>query len=99
MCQADIAEKRRHQGGRIVFNEAGNVADLRASFYVTINGEKIVLRILKQQSHLVKIEDLGMAPSVFERFKEEALDRPSGVLMITGPTGSGKTTTVYSCIN
>ncbi len=99
MCQADIAEKRRHQGGRIVFNEAGNEADLRASFYVTINREKIVLRILKQQSHLVKIEDLGMAPTVFERFREEALDRPSGVVMITGPTGSGKTTAVYSCIN
>jgi len=48
---------------------------------------------------LLKIEDVGMSPRMLKRFREEALDCPSGVILITGPTGSGKTTTVYSCIN
>ena len=99
MCKADIAEKRRHQGGRILFDIADTQVDLRTSFYITINGEKIVLRLLKQQATLLNIEEIGMSPRLFERFQEEALDRPSGVVMVTGPTGSGKTTTVYSCIN
>ncbi|MDX9785171.1 MAG: ATPase, T2SS/T4P/T4SS family [Desulfobacterales bacterium] len=99
MCGADIAEKRRHQGGRILFDIADTQVDLRVSFYVTINGEKIVMRLLKQQATLLNIEDVGISPRIFERFQYQALDRPSGVLMVTGPTGSGKTTTVYSCIN
>lgn len=99
MCKADIAEKRRHQGGRILFDIADTQVDLRASFYVTINGEKIVLRLLKQQATLLNIEEIGMAPKLYERFQDLALHRPSGVVMVTGPTGSGKTTTVYSCIN
>jgi type IV pilus assembly protein PilB len=99
MCQADIAEKRRHQGGRILFDVADTQIDLRVSFYVTINGEKIVMRLLKQQATLLNIEDVGIAPRIYDRFRDQALDRPSGVLLVTGPTGSGKTTTVYSCIN
>lgn len=99
MCQADIAEKRRHQGGRILFDIADTQVDLRVSFYVTINGEKIVMRLLKQQATLLSIEDVGISPRIFDRFRDLALDRPSGVLLVTGPTGSGKTTTVYSCIN
>jgi type IV pilus assembly protein PilB len=99
MCAADISERRRHQGGRIYFDHAGTELDLRVSFYVTIHGEKIVLRLLNRQGALLQIEDIGMQPRVLERFKQDALERPSGVLLITGPTGSGKTTTVYSCIN
>ncbi len=99
MCDVDITEKRRHQGGRLFFEQGDNQLDLRASFYVTVHGEKIVLRLLNRQGVLIHIEDVGLAPRVLERFKEDALYLPSGVILITGPTGSGKTTTVYSCIN
>ncbi len=99
LCGANIAEKRRHQGGRIIFNNDGREMDLRVSFFVTIHGEKIVLRLLNRQNELLRIEDLGMQPRMLERFRLEALETPSGVLIVTGPTGSGKTTTVYSCIN
>jgi len=99
MCKANIAEKRRHQGGRIDFRHHQGDVDLRVSFYVTVHGEKIVLRLLRRQTHLLKIEDVGMSPRMLKRFRDEALDCPSGVILITGPTGSGKTTTVYSCIN
>lgn len=99
MCGADITEKRRHQGGRILFDhDSGNV-DLRVSFYVTVHGEKIVMRILNRKTELLGIEDVGMSPRMLEKFRLDALDSPSGVCIVTGPTGSGKTTTVYSCIN
>ncbi|MDY6951183.1 MAG: GspE/PulE family protein [Thermodesulfobacteriota bacterium] len=99
MCQADIAEKRRHQGGRILFEHKGGELDLRVSFYVTVHGEKIVLRLLNRQNQLFDLKEIGMSRRMLERFKEDAIDRPSGVVIITGPTGSGKTTTVYSSIN
>ncbi len=99
MCDADISEKRRHQGGRILFAyEEGNV-DLRVSFYVTVHGEKIVLRLLTQKRELLDIHTMGMTPKMLNRFLEDAVYPPSGVLLVTGPTGSGKTSTVYSCIN
>ena len=99
MCDLDITEKRRHQGGRFLFDYSGGELDLRVSFYVTVHGEKIVLRLLNRQGQLLSLTDIGILPWMLERFKEEALLLPSGVIMITGPTGSGKTTTVYSCIN
>ena len=99
LCEVDITEKRRHQGGRFFFDYPGGQLDLRVSFYVTVHGEKIVLRLLNRQGVLLNIEDLGMSARMLERFKEDALYLPSGVIIITGPTGSGKTTTVYSCIN
>jgi len=99
MCEVDIAERRRHQGGRLLFEHNGEVMDMRASFYVTVHGEKIVLRLLNRQAELLNIEDIGMFTRMVERFRLEALDCPSGVIIVTGPTGSGKTTTVYSCIN
>ena len=99
MCDLDITEKRRHQGGRFLFDYSGGELDLRVSFYVTVHGEKIVLRLLNRQGQLLSLTDIGILPQMLERFKEEALLLPSGVIMITGPTGSGKTTTVYSCIN
>ena len=99
MCEADITEKRRHQGGRIFFeHDSGNI-DLRVSFYATVHGEKIVMRILNRKTELLDIEDVGMSSRMLERFRMDALDSPSGVMIVTGPTGSGKTTTVYSCIN
>ena len=99
LCGADIAEKRRHQGGRLLYDNQGRQMDMRVSFFVTVHGEKIVLRLLNRQSELLRIEDIGMPPRMLDRFREDALDCPSGVIIITGPTGSGKTTTVYSCIN
>ncbi len=99
MCEVDITEKRRHQGGRMLFERGGIKLDLRVSCYVTVHGEKIVLRLLNRKAELIQLEDLGMAPKMLERFIEHALEQPSGVILITGPTGSGKTTTVYSSIN
>jgi type IV pilus assembly protein PilB len=99
MCKADIAEKRRHQGGRILFEYPGGELDMRASFYVTIHGEAVVLRLLNRQGNLIDIASVGMYPKILKRFLDGALSRPSGVVIITGPTGSGKTTTVYSCIH
>lgn len=99
LCKADIAEKRRHQGGRILFDYNEGQVDIRVSFYVTVNGEKIVLRLLKQKQHLLDIKSIGILPNMLERFLEDAVYQPSGVLLVTGPTGSGKTSTVYSCIS
>ncbi len=99
LCEVDITEKRRHQGGRFFFDHPDGQLDLRASFYVTVHGEKIVLRLLNRHSQLRKVEDIGLSARILQRFLEEALDLPSGVLLFTGPTGSGKTTTVYSCLH
>ncbi|MCB2183260.1 MAG: Flp pilus assembly complex ATPase component TadA [Desulfobulbaceae bacterium] len=99
MAGADIAERRRHQDGRIFFEEQGVLLDLRVSIYATIHGEKVVMRLLGAQNELLTIKELGMAPGILQRFKEEGLDAPSGVVIITGPTGSGKTSTLYSAVN
>ena len=99
MCDVDITEKRRHQGGRFFFDYPGGQVDLRVSFFVTVHGEKIVMRLLNRKGVLISIEDVGLSQRMENRFKEDALYMPSGVILITGPTGSGKTTTVYSCIN
>jgi type IV pilus assembly protein PilB len=101
MAKADIAERRRHQDGRLLFedHQNGYAVDMRASFYVTIHGENIVLRLLNKKSSLLELKDIGMSSRMLERFRDEALDTPSGVMLITGPTGSGKTTTLYSCVN
>lgn len=101
LCKADIAEKRRHQGGGFHFEDprSGRGSDVRASFYATIFGEKIVLRLLSRKAELLDIKEVGLAPRMLERFLEDALDLPSGVILITGPTGSGKTTTLYGCVN
>ncbi len=99
LCKADIAERRRHQDGRILFVHGNIEMDLRVSFYVTVFGEKIVLRLLNRQNELLGIEDIGMQRRILKKFREEGLEQPSGIILVTGPTGSGKTTTVYSCIN
>ncbi len=99
MCQADIAEKRRHQGGRILFEYDEGQLDLRVSFFVTIHGEKIVLRLLNRKHELYDLQAIGLSPRMLARFLEDAVYHPSGVLLVTGPTGSGKTSTIYSCIH
>jgi type IV pilus assembly protein PilB len=101
MAEADIAERRRHQDGRIFYQSpTGAVSlEMRVSFYVTVHGEKIVLRLMNKQGELLEIKDIGMAPRMLQRFREEALASPSGIIVVTGPTGAGKTTTLYSCVN
>ncbi|MGV6852934.1 MAG: GspE/PulE family protein [bacterium] len=99
MANANIAEKRRHQDGRIFYESPYGRVDVRASFYVTIHGENIVMRLLNQKNKLLDIEAIGMTAATAKRFKEDALDIPSGVIIVTGPTGSGKTTTLYSCVD
>ena len=98
MSKVNIAEKRMHQGGRLTFDFNGSEYDLRVSFYVSVFGEKIVLRILNAVNQILPIKHIGMPPKMRKRFLQDALDTPSGVILVTGPTGSGKTTTVYSCI-
>lgn len=99
MTELDIAEKRRHQGGRIDFQFGEYKVDLRVSTYVTVHGEKIVFRIINKMDKLLQVEELGMPPRLLEDFLTRSLGAPSGVLIVTGPTGSGKTSTVYSCID
>jgi type IV pilus assembly protein PilB len=99
LCQADITEKRRHQGGRIMFDYDEGQLDLRVSFFVTIHGEKIVLRLLNRKHELFDLQSIGLSPRMLTRFLEDAVYQPSGVVLVTGPTGSGKTSTVYSCIH
>lgn len=99
MTELDIAEKRRHQGGRIGFQFGEYKVDLRVSTYITVHGEKIVFRIINKMDALLKVDQLGMPPRMLENFVNKALNAPSGVTIVTGPTGSGKTSTVYSCID
>ena len=99
MGKIDIVEKRRHQDGRFTFQDNGLTADLRMSTFVSVHGESIVLRLLSRHSHLLDIRQLGMGSRMLQGFMDGALDAPSGVVIITGPTGSGKTTTLYSAIN
>ena len=98
---ASISEKRRHQDGRIRFEDpaTGQSSDLRVSFYATLHGQKIVMRVLNHKATRIDIRESGIGPRILERFMEEALDVPSGVILITGPTGSGKTTTLYGAVN
>ncbi len=99
LCQADITEKRRHQGGRIMFDYDEGQLDLRVSFFVTIHGEKIVFRLLNRKQELFDLQSIGLSPRMLTRFLEDAVYQPSGVVLVTGPTGSGKTSTIYSCIH
>ncbi|MGE3706103.1 MAG: GspE/PulE family protein, partial [Vicinamibacterales bacterium] len=99
LAGADIAERRRHQDGRILFETSRGHVDIRVSIYVSIHGEKVVLRLLNNRSSLMGTKDIGMSPRMLEYFENDALDAPSGVVIITGPTGSGKTTTLYAAVN
>jgi len=74
-------------------------ADYRVSTYVTVYGENMVMRILRSSGGIKNIEQISMSRGVLERFKHEALDVPTGVILITGPTGSGKTSTLYAAVD
>jgi type IV pilus assembly protein PilB len=94
----DIAEKRKPQDGRTRVVVAGKAYDLRVSCLPTADGEKIVIRILVQDRAKVALDDLGFEPDVLDTFKE-MLRRPQGMILVTGPTGSGKTSTLYAALN
>lgn len=98
MSSLDIAERRLPQDGRMRVKVAGKEIDLRVSFLPTAHGEKCVLRILDKGNLSASIDKLGMDTDTFRRFKA-AVDAPHGLLLVTGPTGSGKTTTLYSALN
>jgi type IV pilus assembly protein PilB len=98
MSNLNIAERRLPQDGRIRMKVAGKDIDLRVSFLPTVHGEKCVLRVLDKSNLSASIEKLGMDEETFRRFKA-AVDAPHGLLLVTGPTGSGKTTTLYSALN
>jgi type IV pilus assembly protein PilB len=99
LCKADLAERRRHQDGRIVYTTGETTVDMRVSIFVTIHGENIVIRILNKNAGILPMERLGMLPALLQRYKEAVLDVPTGVVLFTGPTGSGKTTSLYSSVN
>ncbi len=99
LAECNIAEQRKHQGGRIKFRKDGQEFDLRLSCYVSVHGECAVIRVLNKQMGLVGLDELGLAPSVLQKYREHVLELPTGVVIITGPTGSGKTTTLYSSLD
>jgi len=97
MSKLDIAEHRLPQDGRIKLRMGRREIDFRVSTVPITNGERIVLRILDKSNVILGLDRIGMIPSVFEEFKK-LITLPEGVVLVTGPTGSGKTTTLYSAI-
>jgi type IV pilus assembly protein PilB len=98
MGSIDIAEKRRPQDGRIKMSISGKHFDLRVSLLPTNMGQTCVMRILDRGSIQVSIKDLGFAEDDYRRF-QNIIKRPNGIFLVTGPTGSGKTTTLYAALN
>ncbi len=97
MSNLDIAERRLPQDGRMRMKVGGRAIDLRVSFLPVVHGEKCVLRVLDKSNLSASIDKLGMDESTLERFKV-AVRSPHGLILVTGPTGSGKTTTLYSAL-
>jgi type IV pilus assembly protein PilB len=98
MGSIDISEKRRPQDGRIKMTSKGKHFDLRVSILPTSHGQSVVMRILDRTSIQVNIRDLGFGDDDYKRF-QSIIKRPNGIFLVTGPTGSGKTTTLYSALN
>jgi general secretion pathway protein E/type IV pilus assembly protein PilB len=97
MSSLNIAEKRLPQDGRIMLNALGKQVDVRVSVIPNVWGEGVCLRLLDRANMAVSLEDLGMPPKVLEEFKG-LITEPHGILLVTGPTGSGKTTTLYAAL-
>ena len=98
MSSLDIAERRLPQDGRMRVKVSGKDFDLRVSVLPTVHGEKVVLRVLDKTNLSASIDKLGLDAETFKQFKF-AIDAPHGLILVTGPTGSGKTTTLYSALN
>ncbi len=98
LCEMNIADKLNPQDGRFSLNVGGREADFRVSALPTVHGENIVLRVLDKSASIVPLEKLGFSEHN-RKLIEKCLARPEGIVIVTGPTGSGKTTTLYSMLN
>ncbi|MGZ8765305.1 MAG: GspE/PulE family protein [Acidimicrobiia bacterium] len=98
MAEIDIAERRLPQDGRISLTVSGKPIDLRVATLPTVYGEKVVMRILDKGQAVLTLDELGFLPEVMSRY-EESYTKPYGTILVTGPTGSGKSTTLYATLN
>ena len=98
MANLDITERRLPQDGRIELNVGGNQVDLRVSVLPTMFGESIVIRVLDRTAVKLDLDKIGMDPKVLIPFRE-VIQKPNGIILVTGPTGSGKTTTLYAALS
>jgi len=98
MANLDIAERRLPQDGRIQLSLGGKDIDLRISFLPTMFGESIVIRILDKSAVMISLDGLGLEKDQHDII-QDLIQRPNGIILVTGPTGSGKTTTLYACLN
>ena len=98
MSNLDISERRLPQDGRIELNIGGNSVDIRVSTLPTLFGESVVLRILDRTVVQLDLEKIGMTPDILTAWRE-VIYRPNGIILVTGPTSSGKTTTLYATLN
>jgi type IV pilus assembly protein PilB len=99
LARMDIAERRLHQDGRFFVDADGRDVDIRVSSYASVFGETLVLRLLDRRRGLVPLDNLGFEPRILGLLREVVLRTSSGLVLITGPTGSGKTTTMYSFVD
>jgi len=98
LAEMDIAETRLPQDGNFNVRMENRGFEIRVSTFPTIYGENVVLRLLDQTSPLLSLEDLGFSEEMLQQFRQ-LLRRTNGIILVTGPTGSGKTTTLYACLN
>jgi type IV pilus assembly protein PilB len=98
MANLDIAERRLPQDGRIQLSLGGKDIDLRISFLPTMFGESVVIRILDKSAVMISLDVLGLEKAQHDII-QDLIQRPNGIILVTGPTGSGKTTTLYACLN
>jgi type IV pilus assembly protein PilB len=98
MADMDIAESRKPQDGHCAITVGGHKVDFRVSTLPTVYGERVVLRILRKDSILLRLSDLGFMPEALARF-EGSFTKPYGAILVTGPTGSGKSTSLYAAVN
>jgi type IV pilus assembly protein PilB len=98
MAEMNIAERRVPQDGRVTLTVQGKGVDLRVATLPTVYGEKVVMRVLDKSNAMLDLGELGFLPEVLERY-QSAFTRPWGTILVTGPTGSGKSTTLYATLN
>lgn len=98
LASMDIAERRRCQDGRIKITAGGKTLDLRVSIIPTNHGQSVVMRLLDKDNISVGVEQLGLSPANYKSF-QSLMRRPNGIILVTGPTGSGKTTTLYAALS